>query len=353
MALYGQKIKGFKRGDKIEARLTELGKKTATFDVGGKSEGILYDVYFDEARDYLSKMKPGDSVTAMVIDPETPDGSVLLSLRQAANEVMWESLEAARDHNDPISVLVRAVTPKGISVDVSSNISAFIPLTQIGKKTAANLDSFLGRSIKARVLETDKARRRILLSEKAVSEERELALEKRTIDQLTDGGIYDGVVRELTPFGAFVEIVVPPTEENDREMKLEGMVHVSEISWQKVKEPAEVLEEGEKVEVKYLGLRDGKLAFSIKQAAADPWSKVEEKYAIDQRLKGKVVRSSDFGTFVEIEPGVEGLIHITKIPPATKLTMSQEVEVYIEEIDEANRKISLGLVLTTKPVGYK
>jgi small subunit ribosomal protein S1 len=346
-------IKGFSRGDKIDAKLVELGKNFAVFDVGGKSEGILYDVYYDEARDFLSNKKVGDTMTALVIDPETPDGSVLLSLRAAANEVMWETLESARDNNEPISVVVRNVSPKGISVDISTQISAFIPVSQIGKKTAANLDAYLGRSMKARVLEIDRPRRRILLSEKAVSEEKELALEKRTIDHLTEGGIYDGIVKELTPFGAFIEITVPATPETEREMKLEGMVHVSEVSWQKVKEPAEVLDEGQELEVKYLGLRDGKLALSIKQALADPWSKVEEKYAIEQRLKGKVVRQSDFGTFVELEPGVEGLIHITKIPPATRFTVGQEVDVYIEEVDEANRKISLGIVLTSKPVGYK
>jgi small subunit ribosomal protein S1 len=338
-------IKGFTKGQKIDAKLIEIGRKYATFDVGGKSEGVLVDAYFAEAKPFLTTLKPGDVVQATVMDPETREGNVLLSLRHAASDLFWENLENAKNSGQPITVVGRSASPKGIAVDVDALIT-FIPISQIGKAAASNLEALVGNRFKVKVIEVDKSRRKVLLSEKAISEEKELGQIQTAIASLKENEVYKGVVKEVTNFGAFVEIVADDTT-------VEGLVHVSELSWHKVKDPHEILSEGDKIEVKILGLRDGKLALSLKQAVEDPWIKAAEKYSVDQRLKGKVVRHSDFGVFVELEPGIEGLIHMTKIPPATKLSVGQEVEVYIEEIDAPSRKISLGLVLTSKPVGYK
>jgi ribosomal protein S1 len=339
-------VVGFTRGQKVQAKVIEINKKSASFDVGGKSEGVLIDTYFLEARDFISEFKPGDMVQATVIDPETSDGSVLLSLRHAASDKFWENLDEAKEKNLPVYVLVRSVNTKGVTVELDALIT-FIPQSLLGKKTAANLEDLIGKRIKVRILEVDRERKRVLLSEKAVSEEKELEEEALALQTLEENQIYDGIVKEVTSFGAFVEI------SSKNNTKVEGLVHVSEVSWQKVKETAEVLEEGQSVKVKVLGLRDGKLALSIKQAEADPWSKVAEKYKPDTKLKGTVVRSSNFGTFVELEPGIEGLVHITKIPPATKFTPGEGIDVYVEEVDVENKKISLGLILTSKPVGYR
>lgn len=342
-------IRGFSRGQKIEATLIEIGKHRATFDVGGKSEGVLLDAYFSEARDLVSTLKPGQTVNATVIDPETSDGAVLLSLRHAANDRFWEKLEKARESGEPITVIGKAASSKGITVEVDSAV-AFIPAGQVGKAKSGNLEELVGKRFRAKVVDVDKAKRKIMLSEKAVSEEKEMAEIEEAVKSLQGNQIYEGIVKEVTTFGAFVEI---PVKIGKKSTTVEGLVHVSEMSWQKVKDPSEVLSAGDKIKVKVMGLRDGKLALSLKHAVEDPWEKAGDKYAVDQRLTGKVARSSDFGMFVELEPGIEGLIHITKIPPATKLTTGQEVNVYIEEIDVPSRKISLGLVLTSKPVGYK
>lgn len=338
-------IKGLKRGDKVQAKLIEKGPKFATFNVGGKSEGILYESYFSEARDLISGLKPGDIVTATVMDPETKDGSVLLSLRQAAQEKFWDELSAAQEKSLPIWVYVRSANSKGLSVEID-NYSGFIPLSQIGKKTFANLDELTGKRIKVKVLEADKSRHKIVLSERAVSEQKEIEEANEALKLVEEGKVYEGVVRQLTSFGAFVEI---PVKEN----KVEGLVHLTELAWNKVKDASEVVKEGQKVTVKVIGLRDGKLALSMKQAQADPWEEVSKKYPVDTKLKAKIVRTSDFGAFAELEPGIEGLIHITKIPPATRLSTGDPVDVYIEEVDAANHKISLGLVLTSKPIAYK
>ena len=136
-------------------------------------------------------------------------------------------------------------------------------------------------------------------------------------------------------------------------MEVEGLVHVSELAWGKVDKPSDVVSEGQKIKVKVIGLKDGKLALSMRQAQKDPWDEVTDKYKPETRVSGKVTRMSDFGAFVQLEPGIEGLVHLTKIPPGTRLSEGQEIDVYVEEVDAKARKLSLGLVLTKKPIGYK
>jgi ribosomal protein S1 len=158
-------------------------------------------------------------------------------------------------------------------------------------------------------------------------------------------------VTKIYAFGCFVQIQVEIKK--GKKVPVEGLVHISELSWEKVSDSKEIVTEGEKVKVKIIGKKDDKLSLSMKQAKKDPWESAVKKYKKDKKLKGKVVRLSDYGVFVQLEPGVEGLIHMTKIPPATKLEEGKQVDVYVERIDPEARKLSLGLVLTTKPIGYK
>src|SRR5258708_4610715 len=342
---YGSKVKGFKRGQKVEARLLDLSKKTATFDIGGKSEGIINDIYFQEARDYLKTLKVGDIVTAVVINPEVADGNVLLSLRHAASDSLWEKVKRDLDKGNIVSVNVKNSNQSGILVDFEG-ISGFIPTSQIGKVMQQNLGNLVNNSIKVKVIEVDKGKRKIVFSEKAVSEVKEMAEASKAFEEIKTGEVYKGVITTITTFGVFVEIDI-------KKIKVEGLVHISEASWEKSSTPSEMFKVGQKVEVKVLGQHNGKLSLSIKQAEADPWIDASKKFKVEDKVKGKITRNSDFGTFVAIAPGIEGLIHITKIPPATKLNVGDEVNVYIEEIDMKNKKIGLGIMLTAKPVGYK
>lgn len=341
---HGSKVKGFSKSQKIEATVLEINKKQAIFDVGGKSEGILKDDYFQEARDYLKTLKPGDIVNAVVMEPENKDGNVVISLRHAANDSLWEKLEALKSDKKPVTVNIKSSNQSGVSVEYDG-IYGFIPTSQIGKVTLKKLDK-LGDSIKVKIIEIDKSRKKVVFSEKEVSEEKEIKALADIIKKIKVGEIYKGKVTTITNFGCFVEIEVEKT-------KIEGLVHVSEISWNKNDKPSDIFNVGDKVEVKVLSAEGGRISLSIKDAKENPWTKAIKNYKVDDKMKGKVVRNSDFGTFVELEPGVEGLIHITKIPPATKLEMGSVVNVYIEEIDEKAKKIALGLVLSAKPLNYK
>lgn len=230
-------------------------------------------------------------------------------------------------------------------------LPGFIPTSQLGKKASNNPQALIGTRFEAMVIDADRYDNKIVLSERGVSEADEIKLAKVALKKISDGEVYTGKVTKIYSFGAFVQIQV--AVKKNQMVSVDGLVHISELSWEKVADPREVVTEGDSVKVKVIGKKDDKLSLSIKQAKKDPWENAVKKYKKDKKVKGKVVRSSDYGVFVQLEPGVEGLIHMTKIPPATKLEEGKKVNVYVEEIDSKTRKLSLGLVLTKKPVGYK
>lgn len=343
------KIRGVKTSDKVKGKIISKNSKSVFIDIGGKTEGVVTEKAFAEAKDYISGLKPGDEVTATVLIPETKDGYTLLSLRAASFDASWDKLSKAKESKEAVAIMGRSVNPSGISVDVEG-IGGFIPTSLLGKEVAKNPSALIGRYFKAVVIEVSKDANKVVLSEKEVSEAKDIKAAKEALSKIKDGEIYDGEVTTVASFGCFVKINLGTDK---KPVGVEGLVHVSELAWGKVETPLDVVKEGDKVKVKVIGIKDGKLALSIKQAGKNPWEEAEKKYKPETKVTGKIVRSSDFGTFVELEPGIEGLIHLTKIPPGTKLVEGQEVNVYVEEIDTKAKKLSLGLVLTTKPIGYK
>lgn len=333
------------QGQRVKGRVVAKNSTSLILDIGAKSEGIVAEKAFAEARDYISKLNVGDEVTATVIFPETRDGSILLSLRDAISTAVWDKLEKAQKESLGVAVLGKSVTNSGITVD-AEGVFGFIPSSQLGKEASKDLSALIGKYFKAKVMELDKSKNKLVLSEKEVSEAEDIKNIKDELEKLKAGDVYDGKVTTVANFGCFVEI-------SSGKSKLEGLVHVSEISWTKVSSTHEALKVGDKVKVAILGVKNGKLALSIKQAQKDPWSEAENKYKKDDKITGKVVKQTDFGVFVELEPGIEGLVHITKIPPAKKFEAGESVNCYIEDVDAKKRKISLGLILTSVPLGYK
>ena len=359
MASTGHKIRSFSRGEKVEGEVIGITKKRVAMDIGGKSEGLVAEKAFDEAKEYIKGLEIGDKVRTTVIVPESPDGTVILSLRHAANDAIWERIEKAQETQEPISVQGRSLNPSGINVEVG-NLLGFVPTSQLGKVAAQNPQGLIGNAFRAVVIDADRSTNRIILSERAVSESKEIDEEKKALKLVRESEVYEGKVTTVTDFGCFVEIKtkIPKKKET---VALEGLVHISELSWRKVNKSSDVVAKGDKVKVKVIGVENpstgsrqaGKLSLSIKQAQKDPWDEAEKKYKKDTKVAGEVVRVSDFGVFVQVEPGVEGLIHLTKIPPGKKLNKGDKIDCYVEEVDSKNRRLSLGLVLTEKPVGYK
>ena len=354
------KVQRFTKGQRIEAKLLSKAENLLVFDIGGKSEGLVKEKGYTDAKELIDGLKVGDTVLATILVPESRDGTIVLGLKDAMKDVSWIKLEEAKKDGVAVPVLGKGVSAPGFVVDVLG-IEGFISTSQLGKETAGNAQNLVGKYFKARVMEVDKKNNKVVLSEKEVSEAGDIALTKEALKNIKEGEIYEGTITTVAPFGAFVKIEVPVKVSKAASAKasasqvaeVEGLVHVSELSFSRVNLPSDVVKEGDKVQVKVLAAHEGKLALSIKQAKKDPWEGVEAKYKAEDKVTGKVVRISDFGTFVELEPGVEGLIHITQIPPTTKLVVGSEVKCTIEEVNKKDKRIALGLVLTSLPLGYK
>ena len=351
LAKASQKPRSFQRGDKIEGTVLEITPKALILDIGGKSEGVVAEKAFLEARNFIRQLKIGDKVTGEVIVTETPEGYTVISLRHSAKDFIWKKLEEVVRKDEELSVEVKGANQSGLVVD-TFGLTGFIPMVHLGRALVKNPSSLVGKRIKVKIIDIDKDGNRIVLSEKAVSEKEKIQAEKEALARLKEGEIYQGEVTTVTDFGVFVRIEAPGKNAKT-EVPLEGLVYISELSWDKVDKPSDLFKEGDRIKVKVLEVYGGKLSLSIRQALEDPWERVAKKYKKEEKIKGKVARVSDFGVFVSLEPGVEGLIHITKIPPATHIRVGDEVNCIIEEINSEEKRISLGLILTSKPLGYK
>ena len=346
---FGTGIKGHRLGEKVKGKILRITSNRVVLDIGGKSEGVVAEKAFNEARDFVKSLKVGDELIVKVLVTETPEGFTIVSLRDAAQDATWKKLEDAKKEGKPVPVIGKSVNPSGLNVEVDS-LTGFIPNSQLGKVVSKNPSGLIEKHFKATVLELKRDENKVVLSEREVSDAEDIKKVKTALGKIKEGEVYEGVVTTLASFGCFVAIEAPVGKEK---VSVEGLVHISELSWGKVDATSDFVSEGDKVKVKVIGIKEGKLALSMKQAQKDPWEDASKKYKKDSKHKSKVVRITDFGVFVELEKGVEGLIHMTKIPPGIKLEDDQEVNIYVEEIDSKARKLSLGMVLTAKPVGYK
>lgn len=353
LAKSNSSAKNLSLGQKVKGTVVQILGKSLIVDIGGKAEGVVSEKGFAEAREYISKLKVGDEVNATVLVPEMRDGSTLLSLRDSVSDSHWKALEEAYKTGGEVAVLAKNITQSGIMVD-ANGVSGFIPFSQMSKELQADKDQVAGKYFKVKVIEVDRQKNKLVLSEREVTEAEDIKVAKVALEKIKEGDILEGEITTISNFGAFVKLNLGTKQK----IAVEGLVHISEISWGKVAHPSDSLKVGQKVKVMVLGKSEsaknvGKLSLSIKNATEDPWVEADKKYKKDDKIKGNVTKVTDFGVFVELEPGVEGLIHITKIAPGKKFSTGDEVSCYIEEIDTKSRKISLGLILTSIPVGYK
>lgn len=349
LVMYSGSLSVFQKGDEITGKVIEKRKDALVLDIGGKSEGLVAGAAFEESRGYIKNLEPGDEVSGRVIVSETPEGYTVLSLRQAAKDAIWKRLQSAKSGKKQVNVLGKSANSSGVLVEIEGLVG-FIPNSHVSRKMAANVNSLIGKNFKAKIIELDRDANKVVLSERAVSEAEEIEMVDEAMKKVKKGDLFEGKVVTVVDFGVFVEIKIPL---KSKKIPVEGLVHVSEMAWVKVASPKDVASEGDKVKVKIVGVEKGKLALSMKQAEKDPWDSVEKNYKVESKAKGEVVKLSDFGAFVQVEPGVEGLIHITKIPPNKRLKVGDKVNVYVEDVNKKERRLSLGLVLTAKPVGYK
>jgi len=350
----GYSLQTFKKGDLAKATLTDKGKRAVFFDIGAKTEGIVASRELEIVKDYLKQLNIGDIVEVRIVTPENEKGQILLSLKEAANNWKWNLLDQYFKSEEAVEVRGLDVNRGGMIARIMG-IRGFIPTSQFGRSWIGKLDQLYNKLFPVKIIEIDREKNRLIFSERAISEEVILKQQEEAVKKVKSGQEYEGEISGIMPFGLFVKISVETKEAKEAAVFLDGLVHISQVSWGKIDDLQKLFRQGEKVKVKVIDVdsKTNKLNLSIKQLQSDPWDDIAKKYKKDKKSKGKVTRLAAFGVFVELEPGVEGLIHISKIPAEKEMKVDDQIQVYIESLDLEQRRISLGLILSAKPVGYK
>lgn len=342
----GYKFKGLKRGEMIDGVVTEINPKNLFIDIGGKTLGVILGKELALIKDFLPSLKPGDKVRAYVGSPETERGQILLSLRDFVKEFAWKKYEDLLLSGEEMEVKGREVNKGGLVVDAPNGLQGFIPGSQIGSTWRGKIEQLVGKVLKTKVIEVKRDQNRLVFSEKAVSDAQKIASTAKILKKIKTGDEFDDEVMQIAPFGLFVKVKVGQDA-------VEGLVHISEVSWLKVEDLNKLFKIGDQVKVKVISTEDNRLQFSIKQLLPDPWDKLESEYPLEKKVSGKVMKLASFGALVELGEGVEGLLHISKIPPEFAIKENDKIDVFVDSIDKKARRISLGLVLKEKPVEYK
>lgn len=341
----GVAISGLKKGQEVKGKITSIKNKAIIIDVGGKTDAMVMGKEFEFVKDYVADLKVGDEIEVQVKSPENDKGQILVSIRGAASGYGWNYFKEKERAGGDMTVFAKELNRGGAVVVAPFGFFGFIPGSQIGGKYDGDPDKMIGKKVKVKVLEVDQAKNRLVFSERLVSEPNKVGEEVNAMDALQIDDIFEAEVVRVEPFGIFVRIIL---EKGETRLTLEGLVHISEISWEKVDDVSSLYKPKDKIKVRLINKSEGRLQFSIKKLSDDPWLKIEEKYPKDKEMEGVVVRMAAFGALVRLEAGVEGLIHISKLAGSAGMKEKDEVQIYIESIDVAKRKISLGLVLSDK-----
>lgn len=354
LAQQSSKITVPQRGETIVGTITNISKKGLSADIGGKTEGLVVDKEFELAKDYIENLKVGEKIEATVASEENNQGQVLLSLKQAAMDSRWEFFTEALEKETELEAKGVDVNKGGLIV-VVNGVRGFVPSSQFGKELVGKFATLRGKTIKVKAIEVEREKNRLIFSERHVSEADEIAQKSQALSAVEEGKIYEGVVSGVMPFGLFVTVEVPVEGKDDAIGQVEGLVHISEISWEKVSHPKDYHKVGDRIEVRVLGTdeRTGKLNLSIKQLSDDPWLTVAERYEVGMSVTGTVSRVEPFGVFVNVEAGIDGLIHSSKLESGTSFKKGDSVTVNVESVDPDQRRMSLSLISNEDLSMYK
>ena len=331
------------KGQELEAEIVSLSKKGVLFDVGAKAYAVLGDLEVKEISTYLPYLKAGNKLKVKIIAEESREGYPVVSMKKFFQKGKWEILKEKKEKEEEIEVVCGEYGRGGVFIDFMG-IRGVIPKIQLTEGFINQPEKLSRQKIKVRILEVDEEKNRLVVSQKAAVlgiSQKEL---KEKFDKIKEGKKYKAKVLGVSEFGVFCEVE-----------EVEGLIHISEISWEKVVNASEHVKVGDVIEVVVVekNSTDLKLNLSLKRLKKDPWKDIEKNYPPDKEVKGKIVRKEKYGYFVRLEPGIEGLIHISKLSGEEKFKEGQEVRVFIEKINEKSRRISLLLPQKEKPVTYR
>jgi len=325
-------------GDVVNGRVIAITRTDLIIDIKYKSEGVVSKDEFTDNRGNL-RVKIGDEVEVLVEQKEDQNGRIKLSHSRAASMKIWEKIEEAYKNNSIIKGKVVERVKGGLAVDIG--IRAFLPGSLIDTHPVKNLDSFIGKEIDVKVIKSNKKRGNIVLSRKIILDEENQVKKLETLKTLKEGDVLKGTVKNITSYGAFIDLG-----------GIDGLLHITDMSWGRIAHPSELFVVGDEIEVKVLAFdrEQEKVSLGYKQKTADPWEKVQEKYPAGEKANGKVTSITDYGAFIELEEGIEGLIHISEMSwdkkikhPSKIVGIGDNIQAVVLELDKDNRKISLGL----------
>lgn len=348
LSSYGSVVNSHKKGDVVSGVVASITGKEVLIDFGGKTEGSVGEKEWPQIKDYVSTLKPGDKITGIVISTENNRGQLVVSLRKASNVNKWGRSKELLDSGKSVTVKAVEVNRGGLLVEFEG-LRGFLPGSQLSSPYQGDLGKMLNKSFVVKVIEVDQAQNRLVFSERAAGGGAEVAKKLEELKgKVKVGEKYKGKVSAVVNYGIFVNLEAPATG-------ADGLVHISEISWQKVDDLNSLFKVGDEVEVLVLGINenDGKLNLSLKQLQPDPWTSLAGKFEKDQTVSGKVTKVTQYGVFVQIGESIEGLIRISKIPPTMEIKEGDKMSCTIETVDMVSHKISLLPILTEKPVMYK
>ena len=351
------KIKQLSKGEIVEGEIVSINNGVIVVDVGFKSEGIIAGKELKSEILDWTKLSVGDKILVYVVKPEDDKGQLVLSIRRTQQASAWLALENAKKSNEVVEATVVESNNGGLIVEIGKGIRGFIPTSQldatrvyangvrqvgkdISSRVQKRLNTLIGESIKTRIIELDREKNRIILSEKMVTQARDLEKRAQTLKKVKESDVLKGTVSGITPFGIFVNA-----------QGLEGLVHLSELSWDKVEDIGAIYKVGDTVDVMVIGLSDGgkRVAYSVKRLQQDPWSQAISQFKVGDVVEGEIQKVVPYGAFVRIGEGLNGLIHISELSdklvknPEDIVKVGQEVKVKILSISSTERHLGLSL----------
>ena len=337
---YDATIHSFEEGDVVSGNVVRIDKDEVLVDIGFKSEGVIpsNELSIRKSVDPSDEVDLGEEVDALVLTKEDQEGRLILSKKRARFEKAWRRIEAAAESGEPVEGTVIEVVKGGLILDLG--VRGFLPASLVDIRRVQNLDEFMGTKLECKVIELNRSRNNVVLSRRAVLEEERKEVREQILGRLQPGQVVEGKISNIVDFGAFVDLE-----------GIDGLIHISELSWSHVNHPSEVISIGDTVRVKVLDIdRDRqRISLGLKQTQEDPWQRVLNEYKEGDTVEGKVTKIVAFGAFVQILPGVEGLVHISELAqhhvesPAEVVRPGDELKVKILEVDDSRRRLSLSV----------
>jgi small subunit ribosomal protein S1 len=336
--LFEKSLRSVKEGEVVRGRVLAIDDEHVSIDIGFKSEGMVASWEFMD-EDGTVLVAPGDEVDVLLEEAEGEDGRVVISKEKADRLKIWDDISRAYKADEAVEGMVLSRVKGGLAVDIG--VKAFLPGSQVDLRPVRNLEHIVGQRLQFKIIKFNKRRANIVLSRRALLESERKKMRETTLQTLAPGQIVDGVIKNLTDYGAFIDLG-----------GIDGLLHVTDMSWGRVNHPSEIFHVGDEIKVKVLKFDSDneRVSLGLKQIQPDPWIDASMRYPIGKRISGRVVSLAEYGAFLELEPGIEGLVHVSEMSwtkrikhPSKVVNAGDTVEAIVLDVDERDRKISLGM----------